>query len=170
MKWWHDVTALMLVAWLAVAPGWAAKPLEAGPEHGRHEHPPGKANHVERGHRDRNVPTVQPVTLPVGGYFEQRHRDAVQIVFGAQLQSGRCPPGLAKKGNGCRPPGLTKPWKLGQPLPAGVTVHPLPPELKRRLGEPPAGYRFVRIGADILLIAVGTAIVVDAIEDLAGLL
>jgi len=33
-------------------------------------------------------------------------------------------------------------------------------------GAPPAGHRYVRVAADILLIAVGTAMVVDAIEDL----
>ena len=34
------------------------------------------------------------------------------------------------------------------------------------LGVPPSGYRYVRVASDILLIAVGTRIVVDAIEDL----
>jgi Ni/Co efflux regulator RcnB len=34
------------------------------------------------------------------------------------------------------------------------------------LGYPPAGHRYVRVAADILLIAVGTGMVVDAIEDI----
>ena len=34
------------------------------------------------------------------------------------------------------------------------------------LGVPPSGYRYVRVASDILLIAVGTSIVVDAIQDL----
>jgi hypothetical protein len=42
----------------------------------------------------------------------------------------------------------------------------LPPQLVVRLPRAPDGYRYVRVAADILLIAVGTAIVIDAIEDL----
>ncbi len=33
------------------------------------------------------------------------------------------------------------------------------------LGPPPAGYRYVRLAADILLIATATGMVVDAIQD-----
>ena len=38
-----------------------------------------------------------------------------------------------------------------------------------RLGVPPAGYRYVRVASDILLISVGTSMVVDAIQDLGGM-
>lgn len=34
------------------------------------------------------------------------------------------------------------------------------------LGVPPSGYRYVRVASDILLIAVGSSMVVDAIQDL----
>ncbi len=33
-------------------------------------------------------------------------------------------------------------------------------------GPAPAGHRYVRVAADILLIAVGTSMVIDAIQDL----
>ena len=55
---------------------------------------------------------------------------------------------------------------MGQPLPVGVVYYDLPPTLSVQLGVPPAGHRFVRVAADILLIAIGTGMVVDAIEDL----
>jgi Ni/Co efflux regulator RcnB len=42
----------------------------------------------------------------------------------------------------------------------------LPRSVVLTLGVPPSGYRYVRVAADILLIAVGTSIVVDAIENL----
>jgi len=45
--------------------------------------------------------------------------------------------------------------------------HALPRSLELVLGPPPAGHRYVRVAADILLIAIGTGIVVDAMEDLA---
>lgn len=159
---------------LSLANAWAAKPEWAGhgkdgpalrePQGNGHDGgPPGKA--------PRAAAPVAGATpsVAIGAFFGEREREAVRIVFGQQVAQGRCPPGLAKKHNGCRPPGLTKPWKLGQPLPAGVTVYPIPRELQRRLGDPPSGYRYVRVAADILLIAIGTAMVVDAIEDLAGL-
>ena len=77
---------------------------------------------------------------------------------------GFVPPGLASKGG--RPPGLTKKWQIGQPLPREVVFYALPRPLEIYLGPPPSGYRYVRIGTDILLIAIGTGIVVDALENL----
>lgn len=78
----------------------------------------------------------------------------------------RCPPGLRKKHNGCMPPGQAKQWVVGRPLPRDVIYHDLPYDLSVELGVPPSGHRYVRVAADILLIAVGTGMVVDAIEDL----
>jgi hypothetical protein len=34
------------------------------------------------------------------------------------------------------------------------------------IGLPPPGYRFVRVASDILMIAIGTGMVMDAIYDL----
>jgi Ni/Co efflux regulator RcnB len=34
---------------------------------------------------------------------------------------------------------------------------------------PPAGYRYVRVAADILLIAIGTGMAIDAIQDVGGM-
>ncbi len=82
---------------------------------------------------------------------------------------GHCPPGLAKKHNGCMPPGQAKKWHVGHVLPPDVIYYDLPPELVVRLPPTSAGYKYVRVGADILKIAVGTGLVVDAIEDLGRL-
>jgi Ni/Co efflux regulator RcnB len=35
-----------------------------------------------------------------------------------------------------------------------------------QIGEPPSGYRYVRVSSDILLMAIGTRMIVDAIQDL----
>ena len=78
----------------------------------------------------------------------------------------RCPPGLAKKGNGCQPPGLAKRWQIGRPIPPDVRSYALPAELVRRLPPPPPQHRYVRVGADVLLIAVGSTMVIDALEDI----
>lgn len=78
---------------------------------------------------------------------------------------GFVPPGLAKKGG--LPPGQAKKWQIGQPLPQGVVFYDLPRPLAIPLGPPPAGTRYVRVASDILLIAIGTGLVLDALEDMA---
>lgn len=108
-------------------------------------------------------PTVE---VRIGGYFGDEQRRAAHDYYGGQQAKGHCPPGLAKKNNGCMPPGQAKKWARGQPLPGDVVSYPLPREVSVRIGVPPAGYKYVRVANDILLIAIGTRMVVDAIEDL----
>ena len=105
------------------------------------------------------------VQVNIGGYFGERQRASVYEYYG-QPPRAHCPPGLAKKNNGCQPPGQAKRWKLGQALPRDIGYRPVEAEIRVRLGTPPAGHEFVRVAGDILLIAVGTAMVIDAIEDL----
>ncbi len=112
--------------------------------------------------------TGPQIDIRIGGYFNDRHRNEANGYYREQYRSGHCPPGLAKKNNGCMPPGQARRWGLGQPLPPDVAYVPLEPAVQVRLGVPPSGYRFVRVAGDILMIAVGTAIVVDAIQDLGG--
>lgn len=104
--------------------------------------------------------------VPVGGYFVEHQRVVVTTYYGQQRKAGRCPPGLAKKNNGCMPPGQARKWQMGQPLPSGVVVYPVPQAVVIQIGPPPVGYRYVRVANDLLLIAVGTQLVVDAIQDL----
>lgn len=99
--------------------------------------------------------------------FTDQHRRLIADYYGGQAQPGRkCPPGLAKKNNGCMPPGQAKKWGIGRPLPGDVRYYGLPQDLLRRLPPAPAGHRYVRVAADILLIAVGSSMVIDAIEDI----
>ena len=51
-------------------------------------------------------------------------------------------------------------------MPTDVVYYPVAQAVTVRLGLPPAGYRYVRVANDLLLIAIGTHMVVDAIEDL----
>jgi len=99
-------------------------------------------------------------------HFDNDRRGYVRTYYEEEFRGGRCPPGLAKKHNGCMPPGQAKKWRMGQPLPRDVVVYDVPPALVVRLGTPPAGYRYVRCASDILLIAVGSRMVADAIIDL----
>lgn len=99
--------------------------------------------------------------------FTPEHHTHVNRYYDEQFRAGHCPPGLAKKHNGCMPPGQAKKhhWVTGQRLPAGVVTHPVPQPLLTQLGSPPAGYRYVRVGNDIVLLSPGTARVVDVIRN-----
>ena len=98
--------------------------------------------------------------------FSDQERRTVRDYYGQQSRKGHCPPGLAKKNNGCLPPGQAKQWHKGRPIDKDTRYYALPNELRMRLPKPPINHEYVRIGGDILLITVGTAIVVDAIDNI----
>jgi Ni/Co efflux regulator RcnB len=99
-------------------------------------------------------------------HFDDDKRSHVRSYYEEDFRAGHCPPGLAKKNNGCMPPGQAKKWRVGRPLPKDVVMYDVPPALVVKIGVPPEGYKYVRVAADILMIAVGTRMVVDAITDL----
>ena len=47
-----------------------------------------------------------------------------------------------------------------------MVYYEVPQPLVVQTGPPPSGYRYVRVATDILMIAIGTGMVVDAIQDL----
>lgn len=146
-----------------------AEKFEKQEKHGKgHSHSQKERDDRPAPRESRNAPSVQ-VNIQLGGFFGEPQRQAVRNYYEPQIRAGKCPPGLAKKGNGCQPPGQAKKWRLGQPLPGTVTVYPVPQSVTLQIGLPPAGYKYVRVASDILLIAIGTSMVIDAIEDLSGL-
>lgn len=166
-----------LAAGLAVAPAaHAQKPEWAGQGGGKGNGGGGKDGGKEEvrpskapaGSGDLRVGDTR-ISIQIGSYFDDRQRRSALDYYRPVFGSGQCPPGLAKKNNGCMPPGQAKQWARGRTLPGGIITYPIPRDLEIRLGLPPEGHKYVRIAADILLIAVGTSMVVDAIEDLASL-
>ncbi len=82
----------------------------------------------------------------------------------AEDYHAHCPPGLAKKHNGCLPPGQAKKrYVVGQALPAAVVFSPVPSALLVKLKPVPAGFQYVQVDKDVLLISAATHKVVDAI-------
>lgn len=161
------ILPFVMIAALASTAAYAEKPEWAGQGKG------GKHEQKENGKRDAKAPQggsqrVQParVDVKVGGYFGDQQRVVVREYYGKQYSAGRCPPGLAKKNNGCMPPGQAKKWAIGQPLPRDVVFYPVPNAVIVQLGAPPAGHKYVRVASDILLIAIGSSMIVDAIQDL----
>lgn len=116
----------------------------------------GKGNQNDQGANSGNV-TVN---------FSDEDRVVLGNYYGDMESRGHCPPGLAKKHNGCMPPGQAKKWQVGRPLPRDVRYYDLPPNLTVRLTPPPSGYKYVRVAKDILLIAAGTGMVAAGISDL----
>ncbi|MBS1196786.1 MAG: hypothetical protein H6R18_571 [Proteobacteria bacterium] len=111
------------------------------------------------------VAPAPAAVAPVSFRFSDANRQAIQGYY-SKHAGKRCPPGLAKKNNGCMPPGQAKKWAVGQPLPSDVRFYPVPRELVIQLPPPPINHRYVRVAADILLIATGTRMIVDAVEDI----
>jgi len=100
-------------------------------------------------------------------HFQRQQHDVVRSYYDNEhSRSGRCPPGLAKKHNGCMPPGQARKWHVGQPLARNVTYYRVPRQLVVQIGQPPSGYQYVRVSSDILLMAIGTRMIVDSIQNL----
>jgi Ni/Co efflux regulator RcnB len=153
--------AVMLGSGLALA----EKPEWAGRGRDRHDGQERGDRRDDEGDRDGDRRRYED-SRPDRGYFDDRRRQAVREYYDEHYRGKRCPPGLAKKHNGCMPPGQAKKWRVGERLPREVVYHDVPPGIVVQIGLPPAGYRYVRVAADILLIAAATGVVIDAIEDL----
>jgi len=146
---------------LAEKPEWAGGGHGHGHEH-KHKHKDRDGKHAHK-HKDRREARV-------GRYFDDDDRRVVHVYYVEQYGGARgCPPGLAKKNNGCMPPGQARKYNVGQPLPAAVVYYPVPQPVLVQLPPAPVGHKYVRVAADILLIAVGTSMVVDAMTDLSKL-
>lgn len=164
--------ALAIAGSLAAGTAFADKPSWAG---GGDRQEKGKGNARDRdngGNRNKGASRDRDRGHSAhrnGGHFTDRHRVVIREYYSKEYRGGHCPPGLAKKNNGCMPPGQAKKWAVGRPLSRDVIYYDLPPALVVEIGMPPAGYKYVRVAADILMIAVGTGMVVSAIEDLGRL-
>lgn len=155
-------------AWLLILLLFSVASLADKHGHKRHDRQDYEKHRVEQHERDWTAHEVDH------GYIERRyftddHRHLIRQYYDDEYRGGHCPPGLAKKHNGCLPPGQAKRWIIGRPLPRNVIYYDLPPIMIQQLGYPPAGHRFVRVAGDILLIAIASGMVVDAITDLNGM-
>jgi hypothetical protein len=148
--------ALVLPALLIglASPAWADKDKDKG----------GKGKHGQ-GHGGGPAVVVQPMRVVV----PDRDRAVVYQYYRTEYSAGRCPPGLAKKGNGCLPPGQAKKlWVIGQPLPPAVVYQPVPPVVVQQLAPVPPGYEYVRVDDDVLLMDMTNRMVADVVNDLSS--
>jgi Ni/Co efflux regulator RcnB len=192
----RTVLALLFAAILGAAPALAEKPEWAGQGKGGGKHADKADKHAEKADKhaekraekankhadkaDKHADKAERKAdkqaakggavrsdVRVGAFFNDDHRVVARTYYSQHYGGPKaCPPGLAKKNNGCLPPGQAKKWAVGQPLPAGVVVYTVPQPVLVQLPPAPVGYRYVRVASDILLIAVGTQMVMDGISDL----
>ncbi len=139
-----------VLAAMAMAPAFADKGRGRGGDDG---HRGDRVEHVER-HHDRH-----------GRGDDHHFRDDRRHHRVAERHHGRsCPPGLAKKHNGCLPPGQAKKVHrvvVGQALPPGA-VFTVPRRVRTTLPPPPAGHRYAVINNQVVLVS-NHNIVVDII-------
>lgn len=75
-----------------------------------------------------------------------------------------CPPGLARKNNGCLPPGLAKKrYEVGRRLYDGYEGERLPYDLYSRLPVLPDAYEYRLLDGDLGIVELSTLMVLDAI-------
>ena len=116
--------------------------------------------HAEKAHKRADKADKHEVRH--GGYFREEHREQARHSYREHYAAaGKCPPGLAKKNNGCMPPGQARKWAVGQPVPRDVVVYEVPRPILVQLPPAPVGYRYERLGADIVLVRVSGRVVVD---------
>lgn len=148
---------LCLLAGLSVFcfPGFALAD-KGGNGHGKgHGH---EENDSDHGH-DRHGASDEH-----GGVTRIETSDRVVIrEYVADHYKSHCPPGLAKKHNGCLPPGQAKKYRVGHALPDTVEWREVPQPLLVRLHPVPAGYQYVMVDKDVLLISEASKKIIDAV-------
>jgi Ni/Co efflux regulator RcnB len=177
----HRIALLAIASLFFAAPGFAK-------DHGNDKHEEKMAQHAEKEqakadkHADKQLEKAEKHAgkerekaqkqaarqvredIKAGAYFNEQQRSSVRQYYAQHYGNGRgCPPGLAKKNNGCMPPGQARHWAIGQPIPRGVTVYAVPQPVLVQLPAPPYGYRYVRLGGDIVLVQARNNLVIDII-------
>ena len=113
--------------------------------------------------KESPLPTLN-LTVP------QRDRDAAYAYYRGEVAAGRCPAPLVRKDKAFGAPAAGKvAWKLDQPLPDGIKPEAPPAALIGKLSPSPAGYQYMRVDNDILIVGIGTRIVAALVVDLSRL-
>ena len=169
----RSLVALAIASLFIAGPAFAKDHDNDG--HGNDKHAQKQQDKAEkRADKDREKAQKQAAKrerrdIKPGTYFNDQHRTFARQYYSEHYGRGHnCPPGLAKKNNGCMPPGQARKWDVGQPIPRGVTVYSVPQPVLVHLPPAPYGYRYARIGGDIVLVQQQNNLIVDIIQGLLG--
>ncbi len=129
------------------SPALANKPYKDGGGKGAEKHSEKKETHGKpkegKGHGRTASGQEDEHGVKASYHFSEETRLFIHKYYGDSFRRGKCPPGLAKKNNGCMPPGQAKKWMIGQPLPRDVIFYDLPPEVVVHLGAVSSRHRYV---------------------------
>lgn len=116
-----------------------------------------------RGGKEYRAPAAKNHRGPVK--FDAGTRASINRYYAGYYKTAKsCPRGYKFRQNVCRPTGWTKQrYTIGKPLPRSVVMRPIPTNLYRQLPPAPSGHAYRFVDGDLLLIAAGKNIVVDAI-------
>jgi len=155
----HRIVALAIASMFVAAPGFAKDKDDNG--QGK-----GKQSQKKEAKPEKQAAKQERKEIQAGAYFNEQDRARVREYYAKEYGDGRkCPPGLAKKHNGCMPPGQAQ-WDVGQRLPTDVPVYSVPQPVLAYLPAAPYGYRYNVIGNDIVLVQIQSNLIVDIIVDL----
>lgn len=157
----HSTRNIILAA---VVTAFAASPALAGNGngngHGKHGGKHADKHHVEKhGGRHRGDDRVVR-------HDDRRDRRGDHHAYYDDHRRAGCPPGLAKKHNGCMPPGQAKKVGVGYPVPPGA-VYTIPRHVRTQLPPAPAGYRYAIVNNQVVLVSSGN-LIADIVLNLLG--
>lgn len=162
MRFWIG-NVLLTCALAAFSAGNAMAQSPGSPGNSGKQHP-----HADR-HGPGHAPSrqaSQDLAKEAARFFDETRRRHVREYARKSGRSGFCPPGLAKKNNGCQPPGQARKWRHGERLPDTVRGYPVSEELRAVLGYVPDDHRLIRVANDLLLVRAASRVVVDALADM----
>lgn len=146
-----------LLAAVAIAPAMAGNGNGNGNGKGHGKGGKHADQHVVEIHRDRHVRDDD---------WRDRRDDRRHYSYNDDRRGAGCPPGLAKKNNGCMPPGQAKKVGVGYPVPPGAD-YTLPRRVLSQLPPPPAGHRYAIVNNQVVLVSSGN-LIVDILMNLLG--
>lgn len=171
----HRILALAITSLLVAGPALSKGKDDEGNGHGNSNSNGKHAQKFEEKQDKREAKEYKKAEkrerkeIQPGTYFNDQQRVVVREYYVQNYSNGKkCPPGLAKKNNGCMPPGQAQNWVVGQPVPRGVILYAVPQPVIVQLPPAPYGYRYARIGGDIVLVQQQNNLIVDIIQGLLG--
>ena len=104
----------------------------------------------------------KPITSKV--VFVDGDRRVVTTYWDTTYGHDGCPAGYDRRDNMCWRKGVTKrSYLVGSPLASTVVYEDVPSVLYTQMSPPPAGYRYVMVDGDVLLMNTATRLIADAI-------
>ncbi len=152
-NWIPRLVILLSVTVMTGVPAFADKPDS-----------PGNSGKDKSQSKEPNKSSSHNASDDFQSYFNIDRRTLINNYYSESRKSGNCPPGLAKKNNGCQPPGQAKKWHKGEKFPHDGTYSSLPGALLEALGRTPEGQKVIQVGTDVLLISIATGMILDVFD------